>query len=693
MAKIAFSRLRYIASILSFLFLANLDTSAGVVKINRMQIYKQPVNPEVVDNYMFATYFTNAKKAFNLRGFEIGSPGSTIHDLKINPAGYSFAMLYGKPGKMAVRIQSLNPSRNIKEELKGLVEPTAICYMPDSRQIAIADNGKIKFYNSKSYEIEREIPLANSPTSLVISPNGQLAVALYPQYARIFALSSGEVRKTIDLSAPACAAFNASGTQVGVLTEDGKLTVYSTGDLSPVNTFENLGAGKGLFFHPDENYAGMVVDGNRVEFVNLYDSADRPAIYDKDLSWAKFLHDGLGDLYLATSGDNIIKYRQIDGFAPNYGLLMNQMVEDRMREWTKMRPGETELEYRERVNEESMRRQRLLFMNEAASELALTAGLGNFSDVTLGRYNPADGTLIISLGGLNDIYLKVPPEDMAGFGDGNNLQFSNQVFSITPDNNFELIYVQVYNPTNSKTYTFDNLEGQDLSFLMSDNNFVSLDLIMQSSREDVLLNDIKNRIIEEARNNKTLSDHTTINVETHIAPATDDMGHKINNYHVDFTYMVDAAGSAKEDFAPGKYKIEQSPAAMSLARIIQQAFTNEFAPYLVAGKKLIIDITGSADALPINGSIAYDGSLGQFDEEPCYINGNLTTVSVNSKDGIRNNEQLAFMRAQALQQDMAKNLPLLSNMDLVYKNNIEVSKEKGAEHRRINVSLIFIDAF
>lgn len=693
MAKVTPVWLRFVTLILSFLFFASFPTSAGVVKINKLQNYKQSVNPEIVDNYLFATYFTNAKKAYNLRGFEIGSPGNKIHDLKINPAGYSFAMLYGKPGKTAVRIQSFNPARNIKEDLKGLIAPTAICYMPDSRQIAVADDGKIKFYNSKNYEIEREIPLASSPTSLVVSPNGELAIAVYPNYIRILTLSTGEVRKTIDTSSPASVAFNPSNTQLGILTEDGKLTIYSTGDLSVVNTFENLGTGKSLFFHPNENYVGMIVDSNRVEFINLFDAADRPVIYDKDLTWAKFLHDGIGDLYLVTSGNNTIKYRQIEGFAPNYGLLLNQMVEDRMREWTKMRPGETELEYRERVNEESMRKQRLLFMNEAASELALTAGLGNFSDVTLGRYNPADGTLIVSLGGLNDIYLKVPPEDMAGFGDGNNLQFSNHVFSLTPDNRFELIYVQVYNPTNSKTYIFDNLEGQDLSFLMTDNNFVSLDLIMQSSREDVMLNDIKNRIIEEARKNNTLSDHTTINVETHIEPATDDMGRKINNYHVDLTYMVDAAGSAKEDFAPGKYRIEQSPAALSLAKIIQQAFTNEFAPYLVAGKKLIINITGSADALPINGAIAYDGSLGQFEEEPCYINGNLTTVSVNSKDAIRTNEQLAFMRAQALQQNMAQNLPQLSNMNLVYKNNIEVSKEKGAEFRRINVSLIFIDAF
>ena len=693
MVKLYPCPLKYISPFLSIIFLANFQVYAGDIKINKLQTYKQTASPDVVDNYMFATYFSNAKKAYNLRGFEIGSTGNNIIDLKMNPAGYSFALLYGKPGKTAVRIQSLNPSRNLKEDLKGLVAPTAICYMPDSRQIAIADDGKIKFYNSKNFQLEREIPVINSPLSLTISPNGEIAIVLYPDIVRIIALSSGEIRKTLNLSSPGSVAFNPSGSQFGILTESGELTTYSTSDFSIITNLKDLGSAKNLFFHSDENYAGMIINDNHIQFVNLYDTSDRPAIYENNPTWAKFLHDGSGTEYLATADKNSIKYRQIEGFEPNYNLLLNKMVEERMREWTKMRPGETELEYLERVSEESLRKQRLQFINEISSELALTAGLGNFSDVTLGRYNPTDGTLIISLGGLNDIYLSVPPEDMAGFGDGNNLQFSNHVFSLTPENNFNLIYVQVYNPTNGKTYIFDNLDKQDLSFLMSDNNFVSLNLIMQSAREDVMLNEIKNSILEEARKNNILSDHTTINVETHIEPATDDMGRRINNYHIDFTYSVDSQGSAKEDFAPGKYQIEQSPAAMSLARIIQQAFTNEFAPYLTPGKKLIMNITGSADALPINGAITYDGSFGQFDEEPCYINGNLTTISVNSKDAIRTNEQLAFMRAQALQQNMKLNLPNISEMNFVYQNNIEVSKEKGAAYRRINVSLIFVDAF
>lgn len=678
-----------LGSILAF----SVFSSATVVKVDQLQSYRQTVNPEAVDNYMFASYFTNAKKAYNLRGFEIASPGKNIRDIKINPAGYSFALLYGKPGKTAVKIKSLNPLRKIDTDIKGLVSPVAICYLPDSRQLAVVDDGKIKFIDSKTFVIEREVPLAGDVTSLVISPDGYIGVALSPNNAQIVSLSDGRVRKSLNLSANGSAAFNKSGSQLGILTEDGILTLYNTSDLSVANTLENLGIARSLFFHPDENYVGMVCDNKYIQFVNLFDSTDKPVIFENDLASARFVSDGFNNLYLASFGKNSIKYRQIEGFLPNYSLLINDMVEERMREWSKMRPGETEIEYRERVNEESMRRQRMLFANEAASELALTAGLGTFSDVTLGRYNPQDGTLVISLGGLNDIYLTVPPDDMTDFGDGNNLQFSDHVFTVNPDNTFELIYVQVYNPTNGKTYVFDNLDRQNLSFLAMDNDFVSLDLIMQSSREDIMLKDIKDQVIEEARSNKILSDHTTINVDTHIEASTDESGRPVKNYHVDFTYQVDVLGSATEDFAPGKYKIEQSPAALSMARIIQQAFTNEFASYLVPGKTLMIEVTGAADALQIRGMIAYDGSLGEFEDEPCYVDGNLTALTVKSDEGIRTNEQLAFMRAQAIRQNLMHDLPQIEKMNVHYKDKIEVSKEKGAEHRRVKVALIFVDAF
>ncbi|MDE7096929.1 MAG: WD40 repeat domain-containing protein, partial [Muribaculaceae bacterium] len=104
-----------------------------------------------------------------------------------------------------------------------------------------------------------------------------------------------------------------------------------------------------------------------------------------------------------------------------------------------------------------------------------------------------------------------------------------------------------------------------------------------------------------------------------------------------------------------------------------------------------VEFTGSADGSPIRRAIAYDGVLGEFDNEPVNINGELTSLSVSSNIGIATNEQLAFMRAQSVKQDLLRQLPQLENMDSDYRYNIEVSEGRGGEFRRVSVVLTFID--
>ncbi len=683
------------SAVSSLLLIGCASISTAEIKIDKVLTYEQPVAPQAIDNYRFSTYYSNNKTAYNLRGFDISSPGGKILALKVNPAGYSYALLTEKNKKTAkVWVYPINGGKDDKREVAGLLMPSAIAYTPDSRKLLIADNGAIGAYDSKTLlPLNERITLGGRPTELIVSPNAYFVVAVMPDRIEVINLSTGLQRASIAAAEGSSVAFTETGSMMGVLSPDGTLTVYSTADFKPTQTIDNLGKAASLFFYPDENYAGMVSNGNRIQFVNLFDKGDRPVVYDSGISSARFVRDGRDNLYLTSATDKAIKYRMVSGFSPNYSYLLGRMIEERMNDWMKMRPGETELEYRERVNEESIRRQREIFANEAATELALTAGLGAFGEAILGRYNPENGTLVISLPGVPDIYLTVPPEDMAGFGDGNNLQFSNPVYAVTPENSFELIYVSVFNPTNGKTYVFDNLEHRNLDFLGLSDGFVSLDLIMQSSREDMVLKDIKDRIMEEAIKNKLLSDYTTINVDSHIEQAVSPSGERIRNYHVDFAYQVDPEGSATEDFAPGKYKTPDSNAAMSMLKIIRQAFSSEFGAYIVPGKQLIVRITGSADALPITGKLAYDGTYGDFTDEPCNLNGSLATLTVTPASGMTTNEQLAFMRACGMRNEIESAIPELKDMNLTYDYNIEVSGEKGGQFRRISVSLVFVDAF
>ena len=132
---------------------------------------------------------------------------------------------------------------------------------------------------------------------------------------------------------------------------------------------------------------------------------------------------------------------------------------------------------------------------------------------------------------------------------------------------------------------------------------------------------------------------------------------------------------------------------MSLMKIIKNAFEGDFSKYLSEGKQVKVIITGSADASPIRGTIAYNGQYGEFADEPYYKDGNLDNITVTKTSGITSNEQLALMRAAGVKDYIAKNVNTLANTKNDYEFHVEVAKERGGEFRKINVEFVIMDAF
>ena len=218
--------------------------------------------------------------------------------------------------------------------------------------------------------------------------------------------------------------------------------------------------------------------------------------------------------------------------------------------------------------------------------------------------------------------------------------------------------------------------------------------MQQATREEAQLAEIKEQVIEEKKQDKLITDNTQINVKTEVIPGVDANGKKILNYKVGYQYeVINKEFSAKEDFPSGGYNIERSNAAMSLMKIIKNAFEGDFSKYLSEGKQVKVIITGSADAAPIRGRLAYDGRYGEFVDEPYYKDGKLDNFSVTKAAGITQNEQLALMRAAGVKSYIEKNVTTLGNTKNDYEYHVEVAKERGGEFRKINVEFVIMDAF
>lgn len=211
--------------------------------------------------------------------------------------------------------------------------------------------------------------------------------------------------------------------------------------------------------------------------------------------------------------------------------------------------------------------------------------------------------------------------------------------------------------------------------------------------EELKLQELREKVVEEARNTQLISNHTNIGVDSKVVPDYDANGDKILNYEVNFTYQVDPEFSAAEDFPPGKYVIDESGAASAMLKIVKEAFEGDFAQYIKDGKKLKVTISGTADASPIIRTIPYTGIYGDFVDEPIYENGDLTAITVTKADGIKENRQLAFLRAEGVKNYLENNVDNLGKMDTDYTFKVDVAQGKGSEFRRITANFVLVDVF
>lgn len=664
------------------------------VEIAKNLTYRQSNTPQGMDNYLFSTYYFNGKNTYNLKNFEMSSASGQVVSLKVNPAGASYAVLSADKKHSYLNVYDITSVKHVIHSFDRSLDARAICYSADSKTLLVADGGgTLHFFSTRDYASSAaDVSLGFVPSQLVASSNGYYVAAVTEGEVVIFNLENRTVRTRLQAGGKVDAvAFSDDASNLGILAS-GKLGVYNTIDFRQEHSVDNLAGATSFTFHPDGKYVGVAHGSGRITFHNVFDPADQAEITEPrgGVTDVKFVNDAKHQLYLSYNAEKAVCYKVITGFKPNYGREMRDELNRRMMEWCKRGENETDEEYGKRVNEETKKRQKRVFANEISTSLA--GDIISHTTVTLGRYNTSNGTLELNMGEMPAIYLKVPQNEIPDFADMTNVEFYDVKYGLTANDSFEVIYAKVRNKASGKEYVFDNLERQSLDFLATDDSFVSLDLIQLANREDIALQRIKQDVVEQAKSDRLISDHTNINVNATVVSDVNANGERINNYRVEFDYSVDAQYSAKEDFAPGKYRIEESNAAKSTLDIVTKAFAQDFAQYIVPGKKVVVSITGAADAIPVVGTIGYDGCYGDFNNEPYWLDGNLSNITVTRTGGIRTNEQLAFMRAQAVGAYLKEHLKSMSAMQVEPRYNIVLSDGKGSEYRRIKVCFTFVDA-
>ena len=685
---------------IAFCFVAAMFCGQTMAQVVEKRGFDSQKKINAFDNTTFCTAYLSDGALYTMRDIAINDVRK-IERIVFNPTGSSIALLRAKNPISIYSFRDRNKKlfelKEKRKKLKAKPMPVSMCYSADARSFIVGNSlGEIVIYDTKEYMplayIQGEVPA----TALAMSSNNYFIAAAAGQNINIWNFQTKELRKAIPMPAVVKeVTLSPDAALVAVTTDDNHLTIIDTKNWDKVDIFDKLGGTlSSPSFHPEGKYISVVKDGKNIEIINLKNGVVEQDIVDPigGVTGGRFFKNNQNsEVFLLTNRTKQMVFWDANGLNPFYGKIMGREVDAKMNEWVKMMQGESMEDYAIRVNDETRIKQQQLFAQEVAT--ALAGDRISMDNPFIDGYDASNNMLNIGFKGLPSIGLEVPSNEAGDFKDG-KMKFSNAVYVLNDKDEFELAYVEVTNETTNKVYIYDNIGRTKLTALEADENFVPLEIMQQATREEAQLAEIKEQVIEEKKQDKLITDNTQINVKTEVIPGVDANGKKILNYKVGYQYeVINKEFSAKEDFPSGGYNIERSNAAMSLMKIIKNAFEGDFAKYLSEGKQVKVIITGSADAAPIRGRLAYDGRYGEFVDEPYYKDGNLDNITVTKAGGITQNEQLALMRAAGVKTYIEKNVTTLGNTKNEYEYHVEVAKERGGEFRKINVEFVIMDAF
>ena len=148
-----------------------------------------------------------------------------------------------------------------------------------------------------------------------------------------------------------------------------------------------------------------------------------------------------------------------------------------------------------------------------------------------------------------------------------------------------------------------------------------------------------------------------------------------------------------DDYALGKYTIQNSNACMLMCNFLKDKLENDLAEYLKEGAKVDVKITGATDGVPIRSKIAYNGEYGDFTDKPIILNGSPYNMTVTQKTGVKTNGQLAFLRTQGVEHFLKTEVEPLKHTENTFQEFAVENKEKGGGYRRVSVEMTIRGAF
>ena len=634
----------------------------------------------------------------------------SVADFYINPTGASIAVIH-RNGKTVSIISNREKDKVIEtirgdkkvnpfdeKGNKGIASVTATAYSSDARELLLAnDFGEIITYSTDGYWIASTIEAGKVYDHIAISPNGYFIAAAYGSEMDIWNVETADIKRIVHFAGKINhLTFSPDSREIAVSCDTSGLQIVNAIDHHRTEITDGLQNVRISSFHPEVKYIAYA-KADSVIVYNLISHKDvcRLGLADgAPISnvLALNFHSNNNITTLSHNSGSRFFFWDMSSLPPLYKSKLSEEVDKLMSDWIRQMDGESMDEYRVRVTDDNAARQKAMLLDQAATAIA-TQTITLEDPFIAEEYDMENHTIDIKFEQLDAIKLEVPEEDFQEVRDG-DLSYENPIYTLDDMDEFQLVYLEVVNRTTDKTYIFDDRDYiiEDIDFEDDDIDYIPVAMLQTVNMEMEALQQQTQEIMEEKKQENVITDKTAITIDTEIESDFDADGNKIYNYNLGYQYDVSEGFSYQEDFGPGKFMVYESNAAITMLEAIKTALAGDMKKYLKESKTIEITITGTADAIPV-GRIPYDGACGEFHETPYYAKDELSSMTVTDETDIRNNEQLAFIRAASVKVWLENEVPELrdNKNKCVYNYRTEVSDVRGGEFRRIIVQIKFKD--
>lgn len=642
---------------------------------------------------------------------------SPVYDFNINPTGASIAVV-NKNAKNIVIVSNREKNvilATIKGDKKadpfdekgrnGTPSVTAMTYSSDAREILAAnDFGEIITYSTDGYWTASVIEAGKIYDHIAVSPNGYYIAAAHGSEMDIWDVDAADIKRIVRFAGKVNhVTFSPDSREIAVSCDTSGLQIVNAIDRHRTEVTKGIQNVRQASFHPDGKYiayakADSIIVYNLINHRRAFSAGSirikgEPLdIPMSDIMALNFHSNNSTTTLSHNTGDKVV-FWDMSSLPPLYRSKLSEEVDKLMSDWIRQMDGESLEEYRVRVTDDNAARQKAMLLDQAATAIA-TQVIALEDPFISEEYDMENHTIDIKFEQLDAIKLEVPEEEFQEVRKG-DLSYENPIYTLDDMDEFQLVYLEVVNRTTDKTYIFDERDYiiEDIKFEDDDIDFIPVAMLQTVNMEMEVLQQQTQEIMEEKKQENVITDKTAITIDTEIESDFDSDGNKIYNYNLGYQYDVSEGFSYQEDFGPGKFIVTESNAAMTMLEAIRTALAGDMKKYVDQAKSIEITITGSADAIPV-GRILYDGSCGEYVETPYYAKDELSSMTVTDETDIRNNEQLAFIRAASVKVWLENNVEELraNSAKCVYNYRTEVSDVRGGEFRRIIVQIKFRDA-